>query len=89
MTWVNTPPKIKKETEDGEGGEEAPEEEEEPDEEENQEGEAAEEGEEGEAKPKKPKILFFNENDRHLRVPHERFERHLSLETLALAAPKT
>ena len=94
MTWVNTPPKEKKEGEEeaeGEGeGEGEAEEEEEEEEEEEPEGEANEEGSEGE-KPAKKKILFFKESDCHQRVPHssERFFKMKNLETLAMSAPKT
>jgi len=89
MTWVNTPPKEKKEGEeeegagDEEGGEEAAEESE-PETE--QEGA---EGEEGEDKPAKKKILYFKESDHHHIVPHASFFKMKNLETLALSAPKT
>jgi hypothetical protein len=88
MTWVNTPPKEKKEGEgEGEGGEgEGEGEAEEEEEEEPEEGEG-EGGEEDENKPAKKKYLFFKESDFHLRVPHERYFRHKNLETLAMSAP--
>jgi len=86
MTWVNTPPKEKKEGEEGaEGeGEGEPEEEEE---EEPEEGEAG--AEDDENKPAKKKYLFLKESDFHLRVPHERYFKHKNIETLAMSAPKT
>ena len=91
MTWVNTPPKEKKEGEEeegggegeegGEGGEEVSEE---------SEPEPGEEGgEEGEEKPAKKKYLNFKETDYHMRVPHGNFLNMKNLETLALSAPKT
>lgn len=88
MTWVNTPPKEKKEgEEEGEAEGEGEGEEEEPEEEEPEEAEP--EGEEDENKPKKPKILFFKETDYHQRVAHDRFLNMKNLETLALSAPVT
>jgi adenylate kinase len=89
MTWVNTPPKEKKEGEeeegagDEEGGEEAAEESE-PETEQD-----VPEGEEGEEKPAKKKILPFKESDHHQRVAHASFFNMKNLETLALSAPKT
>jgi hypothetical protein len=88
LTWVNTPPKYKKEGEEGEEeveGEEGAEEEEE--EEEDEEEVEEEEGEDGEEKPKKKKVLFFKESDFHLRVPHEKYTHLKNLETLALSSP--
>jgi len=87
MTWVNTPPKEKKEGEEGEGAE--GEGEGEAEEEEEEEPEEGAEGGDDENKPAKKKYLFFKESDFHLRVPHERYFRHKNLETLALSAPKT
>ncbi len=73
MTWVNTPPKYKKELEEGEEVAEGEEEEEpeEEEEEEPEEGQAEGEEEVGEdGEPiKKPKPIFYKESDRHLRVP--------------------
>lgn len=63
MSWVNTPPKYKKEPVDGEEEEE----EEQPEEEEPEEEEPVEEG--AEDAPPKKKILPFQEKDFHLRVP--------------------
>jgi adenylate kinase len=86
MSWVNTPPKFKKEAVDGEEEEGEPEEEEE-------EPEDPEEGEEnaegGEDAPPKRKILPFNERDFYLRVPSQRFKNLKSLETIALSSVKT
>ena len=91
MTWVNTPPKEKKEGEEeeaeGEGEGEAEEEEEE--ESEPEEPEAQEGEDDDEEKPAKKKILYFKESDCHQRVPHERFFKMKNLETLAMSAPKT
>jgi len=84
MTWVNTPPKFKKENdEEGEG-------------EEGGDGgnlseetvvEGAEEGGDDVVKP--PRVVPFKESDYNLRVPHERYFKHKNLETLAMSAPKT
>lgn len=98
MTWVNTPPKLEVEGEDGGEGEEGavdsdidPDdeaEEGEEEEEDKEEEEPEEEGEDGEEKAKPPKVKFFKESDYVNRVPHERFIAHKNLETLALSAPK-
>lgn len=84
MSWVNTPPKFKKEAGEDEEGE-AEEEEEEPEEEEEEEA-APEEGEDA---PPKKKILSFKESDFHLRVPSLRFKNLKTLETIALSSVKT
>lgn len=81
MTWVNTPPKFKKEGEEEEEGEGEPEEQSE-----------TEEGE-GEAEadpdaPPKPVVLPFKERDFHLRVPSPRYQSLKTLETLALSSTK-
>ena len=89
MTWVNTPPKEKKEGEEEEEPEGEGEGEGEGEEEEEEEEEDGEGGEDDEDKPKKKKILFFKETDCHQRVPHERFFKMKNLETLAMSAPKT
>jgi hypothetical protein len=89
-TWVNTPPKYKKELEDGEEPEEGGADEEvEEEETEEEEVNADEDGEGNEDKPKKKKILFFKETDFQLRVPHDKYFKMKNLETLALSAPKT
>jgi len=90
MTWVNTAPKLQKEGEEpevveGEEGAAEEEEEEEPEEEEAGDPELDSQGEE---KPKPPKVLFFKESDFHLRIPHEKYNLHKNIETLALSAPK-
>ena len=84
MTWYNTPPKYKKELEEGE---EAEEEEDEPEEDE---GEASEPelDTNGEPIPKK-KVLPFKESDYHLRVPHETYQHFKTLETTALSSTNT
>ena len=102
MTWVNTPPKLDEEVNEGEDGEEAEEaaeeeasEEEPPSEEE---GEGAAEAEEEEKEEeldeegnpivvKEP--LFFKETDCHLRVPHDSFHRIKTLETTAMSSVNT
>ena len=91
MTWVNTPPKEKKEGEEaaeGEGEGEGEEEEEEEPAEEGGEGEEEQLDENGEP-IKKKKILFFKEKDYHLRVPGEGYEPYKTLETLAISSMKT
>lgn len=91
MTWVNTPPKYEKELEEGE---EPPEEEQEEEEEEEEEepeeenDEDAEKDEDGEP-VKKKKVLYFKENDYHLRVPLPKYQHLKTLETLALSSIKT
>lgn len=83
MTWVNTPPKFKKE---GEEEEEEPEEEEPEEPEEGEEEEKEEELPEGEDPPPQP--IPFKERDFHLRVPSPRFQTLKTLETLALSSVK-
>ena len=63
MTWVNTPPKIKKE------GEEPPEGEEEELTEPDSEGEGDDQAEPAEGEEAPPQVLNFKEKDFHLRVP--------------------
>ncbi len=70
MTWMNTPPKFKKEgEEEEEEGEGEPEVESEPP---SDEGEGEAEPEDPDA-PQPPKVLPFKERDFHLRVPSPRF----------------
>lgn len=94
MSWANTPPKVKKVSEDGEEeeGEEDQEEEEpdEPEDEEEAEGEPEVQPEEneGEDAPPKPIVLNFKEKDFHLRVPSRKYQYLKTLETLALSSVK-
>lgn len=90
MTWVNTPPKFKKEgAAEGEGEGEA-EEEPEAAEGEGAEGEAPELDANGEPIVKK-KPIFFKESDYHLRVPDDTsyYQQMKTLETLAMSSTKT
>mmetsp|Transcript_432 Transcript_432/g.480 ORF Transcript_432/g.480 Transcript_432/m.480 type:complete len:158 (-) Transcript_432:1689-2162(-) len=96
MTWVNTPPKYKKELAEGEeeeGQEQEPEEEEDEVEEEGgagAEGQEAEEELDENGEPiKKPKPIFYKENDRHLRVPDPAYQNCKTLETIALSSVQT
>jgi hypothetical protein len=68
MTWVNTPPKFKKEGDEEAEEEEEPEEPEEPEEGEEEEKEELPEGEEPPPQP-----IPFKERDFHLRVPSPRY----------------
>lgn len=83
MSWVNTPPKFKKEAADDD--DEAPEE----DEEEEPEEPDEDDGPVDEDAPPKKKILSFKESDFHLRVPSHRFKNLKTLETIALSSVKT
>lgn len=88
LTWVNTPPKFKKEgAAEGEGeGEAEGEAEEEP--EAGAEGEQPEVDANGEPIVKK-KPIFYKESDYHLRVPDEGYQQMKTLETLAMSSVKT